>query len=228
MKKASFIYEKMANPNFKKYFEGKDMGKWLIKNHKFINYRPDVMYNPMFSELFENDKLVGLRTLSDISKLRFIYDNENYYCNDSVVILTLWYKFQNVENSTIQRTINKEEIENSKQFSYQYLQAILNSKLIKFYVAELLYDGTHFYPNHMKSLPLKKAASKVQDKFISIVEDIYNILKLNPQAETKHLEDQIDIMVYKLYELTYEEVEIIDPQIGKIISKADYDKFRLQ
>ena len=35
-------------------------------------------------------------------------------------------------------------------------------------------------------------------------------------------------MVYKLYELTYEEVEIIDSQIGKIISKADYDKFRLQ
>ncbi len=28
--------------------------------------------------------------------------------------------------------------------------------------------------------------------------------------------------------LTYEEVEIIDPQIGKIISKEDYEKFRLQ
>jgi hypothetical protein len=37
-----------------------------------------------------------------------------------------------------------------------------------------------------------------------------------------HLEDQIDIMVYKLYELTYVEVEIIDPQIGEIISKTEY------
>jgi len=35
-------------------------------------------------------------------------------------------------------------------------------------------------------------------------------------------------MVYKLYDLTYEEVEIIDPQIGKIISKEDYDKFQFQ
>lgn len=32
----------------------------------------------------------------------------------------------------------------------------------------------------------------------------------------------MDIITYKLFELTYEEVEIIDPQIGKIISKEDY------
>ncbi|MDH7604871.1 MAG: hypothetical protein QHH13_08240 [Melioribacter sp.] len=50
----------------------------------------------------------------------------------------------------------------------------------------------------------------------------------NPQADTKHLEDQIDIMVYKLYDLTYEEVEIIDPQIGNIISKEEYDKFEIK
>jgi len=31
----------------------------------------------------------------------------------------------------------------------------------------------------------------------------------------------------KLYELTYEEVEIIDPQIGKIISKEDYERFEI-
>lgn len=39
----------------------------------------------------------------------------------------------------------------------------------------------------------------------------------------KHLEDRIDIMVYKLYNLTYDEVKIIDPQIEKIISKEAYE-----
>lgn len=47
-------------------------------------------------------------------------------------------------------------------------------------------------------------------------------------SNTKHLEDKIDIMVYKLYNLTYEEVEVIDPQIGSIISKEDYEKFELK
>ena len=226
--KYTFIKKSNYSNNYKKYFEGKDMGKWLIQKNEFIDYKREKMYNAMFPELFENEKLVGLCTLSDIEKLRFNYDFENMYCNHSVAVLTLWYKFQNVENSTIQRTINKEKIENSKQFSYQYLQAILNSKLIKFYVAELLYDGTHFYPNHMKALPIKKADSKVQHKFISIVEDIYNELKQNPQANIIHLEDQIDIMVYKLYELTYEEVKVIDPEIEKIISKEEYERFEIK
>jgi len=31
-------------------------------------------------------------------------------------------------------------------------------------------------------------------------------------------------MVYKLYNLTYEEVKIIDPEIEKIISKEEYLK----
>ncbi len=35
-------------------------------------------------------------------------------------------------------------------------------------------------------------------------------------------------VVYKLYNLTYQEVEIIDPNIRDIISKTDYDQFQPQ
>jgi len=34
-------------------------------------------------------------------------------------------------------------------------------------------------------------------------------------------------MVYKLYNLTYEEVKIIDPGIENIISKEAYEKFEI-
>jgi len=34
-------------------------------------------------------------------------------------------------------------------------------------------------------------------------------------------------MVYKLYEITYEEVKFIDPEIEKKISKEEYEKFEL-
>lgn len=106
LKKDAFIFEHNSNKEYKKYFEGKDMGYWLIKSSSYLDYRPDVMYNAMFPELFENEKLVGLRTLSDIGKLRFIYDDEGYYCNDSVVVLTLWNLMNDVEYSTIKRNIN--------------------------------------------------------------------------------------------------------------------------
>ena len=35
-------------------------------------------------------------------------------------------------------------------------------------------------------------------------------------------------MVYKLYELTYEEVEIINPEFEKIISKEEFERFEIK
>ncbi len=210
LKKKSFIHETNLDLKLKPYFEGKDMGYWLVEKISFLDYRSDVMYNPMFSELFENEKLVGLRTLSDINKLRFVYDNQSLYCNDSVVVLTLWHTFENVEYQTIKRLITQDKLNTSKNYSLKYLQSILNSKMIKFYVNELLYDGTHFYPNHMKQLPIKKVAETGQRVFIDLVDQILTLKKQNKDADTKNLESQIDQLVYKLYDLTPEEIKIVE------------------
>lgn len=35
-------------------------------------------------------------------------------------------------------------------------------------------------------------------------------------------------MVYKLYELTNDEVKIIDPSIEQIISREEYEKFEIK
>ncbi|MBU1422668.1 MAG: N-6 DNA methylase [Bacteroidetes bacterium] len=213
--KYTFIKKENSKKKYKIYFEGKDMGYWLVKNYSYLDYRPNVMYNPMFPELFENEKLVGLCTLSNIEKLRFVYDDTGMYCNHSVGILTLWHKLEGIEYTTIKRTITKEKIETSKQFSYQYLQAILNSRMIKFYVNELLYDGTHFYPNHMKILPIKKIQKSEQKPFIDIVDKILEAKKKGPTANTTALEREIDEMVYKLYGLTPEEIEIVESSSKK-------------
>ena len=193
---------------YKKYFEGKDTGYWIINNYRYLNYLKEDIYNPMFEELFENPKLAGLCTLSEINKLRFIYDEKNYYANHSVAILTLWYLFENVNNSTIKRNISNEKIELSKEFEYKYLQGVLNSKLIKFYVNELFYDGTHFYPNQMKALPIKKASSTIQQLFITLVNMIHylqpNVSKnifihTSNIGVASHFQDILDMMVYELY-----------------------------
>lgn len=206
LKKKSFIFENNEG-KYKKYFEGKDMGYWLIKKSHFLDYRPEIMYNAMFPELFENDKLVGLRTLSDINKLRFIFDDQGHYCNDSVVILTLWHKLKDVKSRTIIKTISPDRIEISKKFKYQYLQAILNSDLIKFYVSELLYDGTHFYPNHMKSLPIKNISENEQRPLIEVVDKI--LIAQNNGRSSQLLEKELNSLVYKLYNINEDEINFI-------------------
>ncbi len=225
LKKADFISTSNINGNFKKYFEGKDMGYWTIKSSSFLNYRPDVMYNAMFKELFESEKLVGLRTLSDIGKLRFIYDIDNFYCNDSVVVLTLWSNFKGVNYQTIKRLISDDKILTSKKFKLKYIQSILNSTLIKFYVNELLYDGTHFYPNHMKQLPIRIADPRLQENFENKAEKLFQ-MELNSQDYVKEF-FELDLMVYKLYTMNYEDVLIIDPDFSSLMTKGDYDSFSI-
>ena len=220
--KYSFIKNEHKK-GYKKYFEGKDTGQWLINEYCYLDYKKDEIYNPMFEELFENPKLAGLCTLSEINKLRFIYDKDGKYCNHSLGIITLWYYFKNVDNVTINRTITQQKIATSKNYSYQYLQVILNSKLIKFYVNELMYDGTHFYPNHMKVLPIKISELKNQTQFIKTVDKIHSLISEN--KEIKNLEQQIDNMVYKLYELTYKEVKVIDPDFQ--LSEKEYEAIKV-
>ena len=206
--KSDFIFNENKSGEYKKYFEGKDMGYWLVKKYKYLNYQPNLIYNSMFTELFENTKLVGIRTLSDINKLRFVYDDEHLYCNDSVVILNLWRNFENVSYKTVVKNISKDKIKISSFFDYRYLQGVLNSKLIKFYVNELLYDGTHFYPNHMKQLPIPKISKTDQQPFINLVDRILTTKK--DKQDTTNLENQVNELVYKLYDLTADEIGIIE------------------
>ena len=47
----------------------------------------------------------------------------------------------------------------------------------------------------------------------------------NPNADTRASEAEIDRLVYKLYDLTYDEVQIIDPNFA--LSAEEYQQFSI-
>ena len=47
--------------------------------------------------------------------------------------------------------------------------------------------------------------------------------KQSLEADTSALEKQIDVIVYKLYSLTFDEVKIVDPEFG--MSKEEYGRY---
>jgi len=59
-----------------------------------------------------------------------------------------------------------------------------------------------------KLLPVKE--TNQQKPFVSLVDQILSIKKSAPNSNTAKLEKQIDQMVYKLYELTEDEIKIIE------------------
>jgi len=108
----------------------------------------------------------------------------------------------------------------------KYLLGIINSKIISFYhlnTSPNAFKGT--FPKillkDLRKLPIIKPPKEIEGYFISLVD---NLLKLNKQLQTTkldsdrqqiqraidHAEKKIDELVYELYGLTEEEIEIIE------------------
>jgi hypothetical protein len=70
-----------------------------------------------------------------------------------------------------------------------------------------------YYPTNKEEQAIKKILNKILD------------LKLESE-DTTILEQQIDNLVYKLYELTYEEVKIIDPKFP--LTEQEYQAITIE
>lgn len=207
--KKSAVISNEAKVGWKMYFEGKHMGYWSVRKHQFLNFQPDVMYNPMFPELFSNPKIVGIRTLSDIGKMRFVFDGNGLYCNDSVIVANLWYLLEGVKHSSVVAGITDERVMRSKTITYEALQAILNSNVLRFVAQELTYDGTHFYPNHMKSLPIPHLESDISRALHAAAVRARDYENSAATEELKQVEDEIDDLVCQSFGLTAEDKKLI-------------------
>lgn len=103
--------------------------------------------------------------------------------------------------------------ERNKSVYLKYVLALLNSKL---YYLWLYHRGKRkgemleLYQKPLSEIPIKKISSADQQPFITVVDQILSAKKKNPNADTSALERQIDEMVYKLYGLTPEEIEIVE------------------
>lgn len=99
----------------------------------------------------------------------------------------------------------------------KYLCAILNSKLIYFYMRQIasnLGDGAfRWIKQYIEKLPIPKIDSKNQDianPIIALVDEILKLKAKDSTLDTSNLESQIDKLVYKLYNLNENEINIVE------------------
>ena len=95
----------------------------------------------------------------------------------------------------------------------RYILAMLNSKLMHFYfgyIGVMTAGGAYtLKAATISALPFKLA--KNMDVLAGIADDILDIKYRDHNADVSDKEKQIDLFVYHLYELTYDEVLIVDP-----------------
>ncbi|EJC11028.1 type II restriction-modification enzyme [Helicobacter pylori Hp P-23] len=101
----------------------------------------------------------------------------------------------------------------------RYLLGMLHSKLITFafktfYAGGGLGESGYRYKKaFIERLPIPQITEKNQelaDKIIALVDKILQSKEKDPKANTQGLEKEIDALVYRLYNLTDEEIKIIE------------------
>lgn len=115
----------------------------------------------------------------------------------------------------------------SDDFSTKVLTSILNSSIVNFIYQNYFKEKQEFpriLLENIKELPLPKKKEKAFKLIERNVEKILNN-KIS-HKDTSTLEQEIDNLVYKLYELTYDEVKVIDPAFR--LSKEEYEAIKLE
>ena len=108
----------------------------------------------------------------------------------------------------------------------EYILALLNSRLLSFwyinYFRSLKQAGGYlnFSKKEIKKIPLKKtnvesigAIVDTANRIIAITKSDNYLKDFSKQAKVKEHEHQIDQMVYKLYDLTSEEIKIVEESV---------------
>ncbi len=147
-------------------------------------------YGANYYEDFEKEKIV----YPNMNK-EFIasYDTQRFYTNQKCFIIT------------------------SKNENLTYLTALLNSKLNFWYFkqigATLGANGYEMSKIFVEKLPIPKITKENQnlaDELVKLVNQILALKAENSSADTSQLEKDIDNLIYKLYNLSPNDIKIIE------------------
>ncbi|ENU5798464.1 class I SAM-dependent DNA methyltransferase [Campylobacter coli] len=149
--------------------------------------------NIAYYEEFEKEKIVYPNMNKEFIAF---FDNEFFLLNQKCFILS-------------HQSNNKKEL--------LYLTALLNSNVNFYYFkqigAKLGASGYEMSKIFVEKLPIPKINSKNQkiaDELINLADEILKAKEQDKNANTQELENKINSLVYKLYNLTEEEIKIIE------------------
>lgn len=106
-------------------------------------------------------------------------------------------------------------IKNEKvSLSYEYLIAILNSKVTWFFIMQkssVMRGGYRVYaPKYLETFSIPTPDDTTKKALESLVSKVTTLKSQSLTADTSALEHQIDHLVYQLYDLTDEEIKIVE------------------
>ena len=188
----------------KKMIRGANIDRYILKEKMsqgetvFLNANSLRKIKQIDDALFKNERVVmqGITGVNEAKRLKMTL-SDHAYCANSVNYCLF------VEG----------------KFSTRYALALLNSKLLN-YIFKLQSTNSNVNGYEVDNLPI--AISSKQERFVELVNSILFSKHADPTADTSKEERTLDLMVYKLYGLTYDEVKVVDPETT--ITEEEYER----
>ena len=116
--------------------------------------------------------------------------------------------------TTIYGYIKKQNVKES----YKSLLAILNSNLLWWFLVNtgtMLANGYfRFKPNYIKPFPMPSISGDTELLLTELVDKIMKMKQLNKRMDCSDVEKDIDKIIYSLYNLSDEDIAVINAQIN--------------
>ncbi len=187
-----FIVSKADDKDHKKIFRGRNISSYKIEwDGEYINYKPNLMRKkpgsvPYTKEFFEVNKKIVLQRIAQTLPVTIDY-NKSYFLDTAIV--------------SDYRTI-------TPGVSLEYICALLNSKLIRFWYNnkyQLATVGIY----ELENIPVKYPENdNLIYKINEDVNEIFNKIKKNENFE--HIIEKLDNTFYKIYSLNNNQIKIIE------------------
>lgn len=186
--KKYITYEQIGNA--KKILRGKDVHRYkLINPNLYLNYGKHLAC-PRDEEIFNQPHILIREAGATVTAT---LDYDNYYIMSSLYCGIM-------KNSRV---------------SIEYLLGLINSKLIQYLMYKINFENTQgaftkakIY--HYNQLPVILPSNEQHEIIKKLVEEILN----NPDKDNSALEDKIDNIIFSIYNLTNEEIKLIEDTIN--------------
>ncbi|EAJ3700113.1 class I SAM-dependent DNA methyltransferase [Campylobacter coli] len=216
---------KLENNLVKPYYDTQNFLKFFFKknNHQWLIYTNSSFKNPNSMDDYPNlkkhlDKFQNVIT-SDNKPYGLHRARDEKFFTGSPRIVALRKcvgepKFSYVDfDCYVSATFY---VIKTQRINVKYLTAILNSKLIAFWLkhkGKMQGNNYQIDKEPLLNIPIVTINSKNQkiaDELINLVDEILKVKEQDKNANIQELENKINSIVYKLYNLTEEEIKIIE------------------
>ena len=191
---SEIIQNTPLNSGYYPLLVGKDIKRYSINfANKYIPFdRNNVSIYKEFG-IYEQPKLFiqRIRNLTLKDRIVATYDEDGYICTNTLRMLYV------KSDCGIQ------------EFPLKYLLALLNSRLIN-HIFRTLFLNKDIYKYQLEKIPIPIVSAEIKQPIINLVDIILTKKKQDSLADITDEELAIDKLVYALYDLTEDEIKLIE------------------